>query len=317
MLIQLYWRGYAEVKKICSKGYVFMETWISKFIDFLENDKHLSLNTLQSYKRDIEQYISYLREIKISDLKKTGKTTVITYLLHLKKIGRATSTISRNLASIRSFYQYLAKMKVKDDDPTYDLESPKVEKKLPQILSTKEVELLLEQPKCIDLKGYRDKAMLELLYATGIRVSELISLDIDDIDMDMGFIRCSKGSRERMIPIGSLAIQALQDYLTKARDLLIHDKDQRALFVNINGGRLTRQGFWKIIKQYKNQAKINKDITPHTLRHSFAAHLLENGADLRSIQEMLGHSDISSTQIYAQIARNKIKDVYKKTHPRA
>jgi integrase/recombinase XerD len=317
MLIQLYWRGYAEVKKICSKGYVFMETWISKFIDFLENDKHLSLNTLQSYKRDIEQYISYLREIKISDLKKTGKTTVITYLLHLKKIGRATSTISRNLASIRSFYQYLAKMKVKDDDPTYDLESPKVEKKLPQILSTKEVELLLEQPKCIDLKGYRDKAMLELLYATGIRVSELISLDIDDIDRDMGFIRCSKGNRERMIPIGSLAIQALQDYLTKARDLLIHDKDQRALFVNINGGRLTRQGFWKIIKQYKNQAKINKDITPHTLRHSFAAHLLENGADLRSIQEMLGHSDISSTQIYAQIARNKIKDVYKKTHPRA
>lgn len=294
-----------------------METWISKFIDFLENDKHLSLNTLQSYKRDIEQYISYLREIKISDLKKTGKTTVITYLLHLKKIGRATSTISRNLASIRSFYQYLAKMKVKDDDPTYDLESPKVEKKLPQILSTKEVELLLEQPKCIDLKGYRDKAMLELLYATGIRVSELISLDIDDIDRDMGFIRCSKGNRERMIPIGSLAIQALQDYLTKARDLLIHDKDQRALFVNINGGRLTRQGFWKIIKQYKNQAKINKDITPHTLRHSFAAHLLENGADLRSIQEMLGHSDISSTQIYAQIARNKIKDVYKKTHPRA
>ena len=289
-----------------------METWISKFIDFLENDKHLSLNTLQSYKRDIEQYISYLREIKISDLKKTGKTTVITYLLHLKKIGRATSTISRNLASIRSFYQYLAKMKVKDDDPTYDLESPKVEKKLPQILSTKEVELLLEQPKCIDLKGYRDKAMLELLYATGIRVSELISLDIDDIDRDMGFIRCSKGNRERMIPIGSLAIQALQDYLTKARDLLIHDKDQRALFVNINGGRLTRQGFWKIIKQYKNQAKINKDITPHTLRHSFAAHLLENGADLRSIQEMLGHSDISSTQIYAQIARNKIKDVYKK-----
>ena len=208
-------------------------------------------------------------------------------------------------------------MKVKDDDPTYDLESPKVEKKLPQILSTKEVELLLEQPKCIDLKGYRDKAMLELLYATGIRVSELISLDIDDIDRDMGFIRCSKGNRERMIPIGSLAIQALQDYLTKARDLLIHDKDQRALFVNINGGRLTRQGFWKIIKQYKNQAKINKDITPHTLRHSFAAHLLENGADLRSIQEMLGHSDISSTQIYAQIARNKIKDVYKKTHPRA
>lgn len=300
-----------------SKGYVSMETLISSFIDFLENDKHLSLNTLQSYRRDIEQYISYLRGIKINDIKKTGKTTVITYLLHLKKIGRATSTISRNLASIRSFYQYLTKIKVKDDDPTNDLESPKVEKKLPQILSTQEVELLLDQPKCVDLKGYRDKAMLELLYATGIRVSELISLDLEDLNLDMGYVRCSKGSRERVIPIGSLAIQALREYLAKARHLLIQDQNQKALFVNINGGRLTRQGFWKIIKQYKNQAKINKDITPHTLRHSFAAHLLENGADLRAIQEMLGHSDISSTQIYAQIAKNKIRDIYKKTHPRA
>lgn len=294
-----------------------METLISRFIDFLENDKHLSENTLQSYRRDIEQYISYLREIKISDFEKTGKATVITYLLHLKKIGRATSTISRNLASIRSFYQFLTKINVKDEDPTRDLESPKVEKKLPQILSTQEVELLLDQPKCVDLKGYRDKAMLELLYATGIRVSELISLDLRDVDMDLGFISCSKGNRERMIPIGSLAMQALQEYIGKARSLLIQDKDQRALFVNINGGRLTRQGFWKIIKQYKNQAKISKDITPHTLRHSFAAHLLENGADLRAIQEMLGHSDISSTQVYAQIAKNKIKDIYKKTHPRA
>jgi integrase/recombinase XerD len=208
-------------------------------------------------------------------------------------------------------------MGIIEADPTTDLESPKVEKKLPQILSTQEVELLLEQPKCVDLKGYRDKAMLELLYATGIRVSELISLNTTDINMDMAFIRCNKGTRERMIPIGTKAINALNDYLGKARNFLIQSADEKAAFVNVNGKRLTRQGFWKIIKQYKNLAKINKDITPHTLRHSFAAHLLENGADLRSIQEMLGHSDISSTQIYAQIAKNKIKEVYKKTHPRA
>ena len=294
-----------------------MEALVQKFINFLEKDKRLSLNTLQSYRRDIEQYMSYLREINLNNITNTNKTTIIAYLLHLQKKGRATSTISRNLASIRSFYQYITKNKIVDKDPTLELESPKVEKKLPQILSTQEVELLLEQPKCTDLKGYRDKAMLELLYATGIRVTELISLDITDINLEMGFIKCNKGSRERMIPIGSIATKALQEYITKARGFLIQNNEEKALFVNINGGRLTRQGFWKIIKQYKNQARINKDITPHTLRHSFAAHLLENGADLRSIQEMLGHSDISSTQIYAQIAKNKIKEIYKKTHPRA
>lgn len=294
-----------------------MEALVQKFVNFLEKDKRLSLNTLQSYRRDIEQYIAYLNTMSLKNISNTNKTTVIAYLLHLQKKGRATSTISRNLASIRSFYQYIAKNKIIDQDPTSELESPKVEKKLPQILSTQEVELLLEQPKCVDLKGYRDKAMLELLYATGIRVSELISLNVSDVNLEMGFIRCNKGSRERVIPIGSIAVAALQEYLNKARGLLIQRSDERALFVNINGGRLTRQGFWKIIKQYKNQAKISKEITPHTLRHSFAAHLLENGADLRSIQEMLGHSDISSTQIYAQIAKNKIKEVYKKTHPRA
>jgi integrase/recombinase XerD len=294
-----------------------MEALVQKFINFLEKDKRLSLNTLQSYRRDIEQYMSYLREININNITSTNKTTIIAYLLHLQKKGRATSTISRNLASIRSFYQYITKNRIIEKDPTTELESPKVEKKLPQILSTQEVELLLEQPKCTDLKGFRDKAMLELLYATGIRVTELISLDIEDVNLEVGFIKCSKGTRERMIPIGSIAINALQEYMTKARGFLIQSNEEKALFVNINGGRLTRQGFWKIIKQYKNQAKINKDITPHTLRHSFAAHLLENGADLRSIQEMLGHSDISSTQIYAQIAKNKIKEIYKKTHPRA
>lgn len=294
-----------------------MEVQVENFINFLERDKRLSLNTLQSYRRDIEQYTTYLREINAANISATNKTTVIAYLLHLQKKGRATSTISRNLASIRSFYQFLHKNKIIDIDPTSELESPKVEKKLPQILSTQEVELLLDQPKCLDLKGIRDKAMLELLYATGIRVSELISLNLIDINLDLGFIKCNKGARERSIPIGSISVAAVNEYLLKSRNFLIQDANEEALFVNVNGKRLTRQGFWKIIKHYKNQANINKDITPHTLRHSFAAHLLENGADLRSIQEMLGHSDISSTQIYAQIAKNKIKEIYKKTHPRA
>lgn len=294
-----------------------MEALVQKFVNFLERDKRLSMNTLQSYRRDIEQYFTYLQEINLQNISNSNKTTVIAYLLYLQKKGRATSTISRNLASIRSFYQYISKNKLIDHDPTAELESPKVEKKLPQILSPEEVELLLEQPQCVDLKGYRDKAMLELLYATGIRVSELIQLDLQDLNMDIAYIKCNKGTKERMIPIGSMAISALKEYLNKSRPLLIQNADETALFVNINGSRLTRQGFWKIIKQYKNQAQINKDITPHTLRHSFAAHLLENGADLRSIQEMLGHSDISSTQIYAQIAKNRIKEIYKKTHPRA
>ncbi len=294
-----------------------MEALARDFIDFLEKEKGLSDNTLQSYRRDIEQYMGYLGELNITQIKNTNKTTIIAYLLNLQKKGRATSTISRNLASIRSYYQYLNKIHLIDSDPTTNLESPKVEKKLPQVLSTKEVELLLEQPKCVDLKGYRDKAMLELLYATGIRVTELISLNMEDINLEMSFIRCKGATKERIIPIGSIALTALSNYITKSRNLLLLNPNDNALFVNCNGKRLTRQGFWKIIKIYKNQAKINKEITPHTLRHSFAAHLLENGADLKSIQEMLGHSDISSTQIYTQIAKNRIKEVYKKTHPRA
>jgi integrase/recombinase XerD len=294
-----------------------MEELVQNYVTYLDQGKRLAENTLQSYKRDIDQYIHYLEELDIARITNTSKSTIIAYLLYLQKKGRATSTISRNLASIRSFYQYLAKNKVIEGDPTIEMESPRVEKKLPQILSTQEVELLLNQPKCIDLKGYRDKAMLEVLYATGIRVTELINLDTTDVNFEIGFIKCNKKDKERVVPIGSLASKALQDYINKARKNMIKLSDEKALFVNVNGRRLTRQGFWKIIKHYRGQAKIGKDITPHTLRHSFAAHLLENGADLRSIQEMLGHSDISSTQIYAQIARNRIKEIYKKTHPRA
>jgi len=294
-----------------------MEALVRKYVYFLEKDKRLSLNTLQSYKRDLEQYTTYLKGINLQNVINTNKKTIATYLQHLQNKGRATSTISRNLASIRSFYQYILGNKTIESDPTTELESPKIIKKLPQILTPKEVELLLEQPKCHDLKGCRDKAMIELLYATGIRVSELISLNLDDIDLEFGNLRCAKGTKERVIPVGSMAITAINDYLNRTRELLIHDRGEKALFVNISGKRLTRQGFWKIVKQYKDQAKITKDVTPHTLRHSFAAHLLENGADLRSIQEMLGHSDISSTQIYAQMAKKKIHEVYKKAHPRA
>lgn len=294
-----------------------MDAFLQRFINFLERDKRLSTNTLQSYKRDVKQFMNYLGDVDLTLITKMNKSIIISYLLELQKKGRTSSTISRNIASLRSFYKYMTRNKIAESDPTLDLESPKIERKIPEVLSTEEVELLLEQPKCIDLKGYRDKAMLELLYATGIRVSELTGLDLSDINIESSHLKCNKGSKERIIPVGSIAINALRDYLEIARLHMIQDKSENALFVNMNGFRLTRQGFWKIIKLYKSQANISKPITPHTLRHSFAAHLLENGADLRSIQEMLGHSDISSTQIYTQLASNKLKDIYKKTHPRA
>lgn len=294
-----------------------MEALVQEYVDFLEKDKRLSENTLQSYRRDIEQYISYLNEHSFNNITESNKATILTYLIYLQKKGKATSTISRNLASIRSFYQYVSKNKLIEKDPTSGLDSPKLERKLPQILSSQEVNLLLEQPNCNDIKGRRDKAMLELLYATGIRVSELISLNVSDINLDAGIVSCNKGDHERIIPIGSIAISALRDYLNKSRKLMLQNNSEQALFLNFSGKKLTRQGFWKIVKHYKNQAKIIKQLTPHTLRHSFAAHLYENGADLRSIQEMLGHSDISSTQIYAKLAKDRLKEVYKKAHPRA
>lgn len=289
---------------------------VENFLDFLQKDKKLSENTLQSYNRDIKLYGNYLESNNL-DMLKTDEDSIRTYLDTLKENGKAVSTVSRNLASLRSFYQYLYKTKFVTEDPTVNLESPKIERKPPKILSAEQVELLLEQPKCVDLKGYRDKAMLELVYATGIRVTELISLNIDDINLENGYIKCSNRTKQRIIPIGNLAINALKDYVDKSREVLLKSDEDKALFVNMNGQRLTRQGFWKIIKQYKTQANIDVDITPHTLRHSFAVHLLENGAELRAIQEMLGHSDISSTQVYAQIEQNRIKDVYMKSHPRA
>ena len=279
--------------------------------------RHKSLNTVESYKRDVTQYISYLDGTGVTDISSTTKTTVLSYLLYLQKEGRASSTVSRTLASLRSYYLFMMQNGVVKSNPTSNLEAPHVEKKIPKILSGEEVELLLEQPKNCDNKGIRDKAMLELLYATGIRVSDLINLDVSDVNVPMSFVRCKGGKKERIIPMGHQAKDALENYINNVRKYMVKDENETALFVNCSGARLSRQGFWKLIKYYQHIAGIETDITPHTLRHSFAAHLLENGADLHSIQEMMGHADISSTQVYSRMMNSKIKDVYAKAHPRA
>lgn len=294
-----------------------MNTYVKEYTSFMTDIRHKSLNTVESYKRDVTQYISYLDGTGVTDISSTTKTTVLSYLLYLQKEGRASSTVSRTLASLRSYYLFMMQNGVVKSNPTSNLEAPHVEKKIPKILSGEEVELLLEQPKNCDNKGIRDKAMLELLYATGIRVSELINLDVSDVNVPMSFIRCNGGKKERIIPMGHQAKDALENYINNVRKYMVRDENETALFVNCSGARLSRQGFWKLIKYYQHIADIETDITPHTLRHSFAAHLLENGADLHSIQEMMGHADISSTQVYSRMMNSKIKDVYAKAHPRA
>ena len=285
-------------------------------MDFLQNEKRVSNNTLQSYSRDIYQYENYLSQNRINYTKVDNKK-IQEYLKHLQDLNKKTSTISRNLASIRSFYQYLIRIKKMKYDPTENIQSPKIEKRVPSVLTADEIETLLSQPKNVDLKGTRDKAMLEVAYATGMRVTEIISLNIEDVNLEEGFISCKSAVRQRNIPLGSISLAALKEYIRNARPIMIKNEDEKSLFVNVNGQRLTRQGFWKIVKYYKEQAHITKDITPHVLRHSFATHLLQNGADLKAIQTMLGHSDISSTQVYTQFQDAGIRDIYKRTHPRA
>lgn len=293
-----------------------MKEYLNQFLNFIKVDKKLSKNTLESYQRDILQFNEYILKNDIK-FKKISKNEIISYMEYLKALDKKPATISRHLASIRLFYQYLLKNKVVREDPTKGIQSPKIEKRAPAILSSQEVSLLLEQPRGEDLKSIRDKAMLELAYATGMRVTEIISLNISDVDLTNSIVTCKGNNKQRIIPLGKMSLQALKEYMETAREHLIKDNDEQSLFVNINGKRLTRQGFWKIIKFYQEQAHINKDITPHTLRHSFATHLLQNGADLKSIQTMLGHSDISSTQIYMQFQDDTIKNIYKKAHPRA
>ena len=293
-----------------------MEEQLNLFFGFLENDKKVSLNTLQSYRRDLKQFEKYIED-NGEDYAEVTNDGIKEYIEHMQEIGKKTSTVSRGLASIRSFYQYEAKNKVVEKDPTEGIQSPKIEKRVPSVLTSSEVALLLDQPKDVDLKGTRDKAMLEFAYATGMRVTEIISLNIEDVNLETGYATCRNGKKERTVPMGNMSLKALKEYVLEARPTMIRDDNEKALFVNVNGQRLTRQGFWKIIKYYKDQAHIDKDITPHVLRHSFATHLLQNGADLKSIQMMLGHSDILSTQIYMQFQDESLKNVYKKAHPRA
>ena len=289
----------------------------SSYETYLRDEKQSSSNTLSSYLRDIRQLGDYLESHTDLGYADADEHALSAYIAHLRSAGKSVATVSRAIASIKSFYSFLQERGMMEHNPSGVLVPDKSTQKLPQILTSKEVELLLEKPECVDAKGYRDRAMLELLYATGIRVSELINLNIEDVNLPAGIITCHGRDRDRAIPLYPAAIKALGEYTEFIRPRMLATPEERALFVNVSGERMSRQGFWKLIKSYQTKAGIKKDITPHTLRHSFAAHLLENGADLRSIQEMLGHADISSTQIYSQLVKKQLKDVYNKAHPRA
>lgn len=290
---------------------------IELFESFLKNEKKASANTLSSYMRDIHQFAAYQENNGGSPITEASDEELSAYIEHLREVGKSVATVSRNIASLKNLYSYLTLNRMIEKNPSTKLVPEKSTQKLPQILSSKEVDLLLAQPECIDAKGYRDRAMLELLYATGIRVTELIDLNISDVNLTEGVIRCHSRDKERYIPMYPKAVKALSDYLELVRPQMIAMPDEEALFVNVGGERMSRQGFWKLIKHYQKKAKIDKEITPHTLRHSFAAHLLENGADIHAIQEMLGHADISSTQVYSQLVKKQLKDVYNMAHPRA
>ena len=293
-----------------------MEKTLDGFITYLHNVKKKSENTVLSYNRDLMKFIKYLRTNKITSLDKVEEKDLEKYIKELNDNGFKSATVSRNIASLKAFFHYLNNEGVLSNDPTKSLKSPKIEKKIPEILTTDEVFALLEQPSGDSPKEIRDKAMLELLYATGIRVSELINLEVSDVNLKTSSILCRDGSKSRTIPYGKKAKDALTRYLEGSREAIVDNKESTILFANCSGQKMSRQGFWKLIKHYAKKAGIESDITPHTLRHSFAAHLVENGADLRSVQEMLGHSDISTTQIYANMSHSHIREVYNRAHPR-
>lgn len=290
--------------------------YLSGYEAWLSQERKASSNTLSSYLRDVRQFSDWLDGEGVA-LPQVTQNDVKRYAGYLSNKGKSDATVVRSVASLKSFYCYMLMIHSVPANPAKGFTPSKLERKLPEILTGKEVDLFLDQPDVSDAKGCRDKAMLEVLYATGIRVSELISLDIRDVNLSVGFIRCAGKNKERVVPLYKAAVRAMAAYINEVRPQLLVDPQQQALFVNMNGERMSRQGFWKIVKFYQDKAGISKDITPHTLRHSFAAHLLENGADLKSIQEMLGHADISSTQIYTQVVNQKLRDVYAKAHPRA
>jgi len=290
---------------------------VHAYQNYLTKVKQASNNTVFSYMRDIRQYAEWLRDNVGVDIMDASQLNISDYLAHLEAEGRSGATLSRSLASLKNFYAYVVSTGFIDKTPVIDIHVDRGEKKVPQILTGREIELLLSQPICVDAKGYRDKAMLEVMYATGIRVTELIDLNISDVNLDLGIIKCTGSKKTRAIPLYPAALRALNNYLDNVRSSMLADPDEQALFVNIGGVRMSRQGFWKILKYYQNTAHINKEITPHTLRHSFAVHLLENGADIGSVQELMGHSDISSTQVYTNMINQKLKSVYAKCHPKA
>ena len=286
---------------------------IKAYENYLTKVKQASANTISYYMRDIRQFAEWLG----TDVSDATQQNIGAYLQFLEQDGRSAATVSRTLASLKNFYTYLVSSGFCEKTPVTDIHIERGEKKLPQILTGREIELLLSQPICVDAKGYRDKAMLEVMYATGIRVSELIDLDLDDVNLEMGIIKCTAAKKTRMIPLYPAALRALTIYIRDIRESMLAVSNEPALFVNVNGSRMSRQGFWKILKHYQSTAHIDKEITPHTLRHSFAVHLLENGADLGSLQELMGHCDISSTQMYTQLINQKLNKVYKKCHPKA
>ena len=290
---------------------------VQAYENYLSKVKQASANTIQSYMRDIRQFSDWVKRTLQIDLIDVSQQNISDYLSFLEQEGRTGATVSRSLASLKNFYGHIVSSGFLVSTPVTDIHISRGEKKLPQVLTGREIELLLAQPACVDAKGYRDKAMLEVMYATGIRVSELIDLNLDDVNIELGVIKCTNAKKSRVIPLYPAALKALNIYIRDVRQSMLSAPDEPALFVNINGVRMSRQGFWKILKHYQSMAHIEKDITPHTLRHSFAVHLLENGADLGSLQELMGHSDISSTQMYTQMVNQKLKSVYEKCHPRA
>ncbi|MFD1636007.1 site-specific tyrosine recombinase XerD [Evansella tamaricis] len=297
-----------------------MDLKIKPFIHYLMEEKRVSQNTVEAYKRDLTKYLFYMKEVEgINNIKEITRLKVLHYFHYLKKEGKAGSTLARNYSALKSYHQFLLRESYHHEDPTVHMERPKDERRLPSILTLSEVEALLEATVKKPHLDSRNKAMLELLYATGIRVSELCNLNIDDLHLHMGYIRClGNGKRERNIPVGEIASNALRKYLREGRPVLMKKgKQHQILFVNHHGNQMSRQGFWKVIKQLAKEADIKTELTPHTLRHSFASHLLENGADIRAVQEMLGHADISTTQIYTHVTKTRMKDEYSKYHPRA
>ena len=290
---------------------------IGAYENYLTKVKQASGNTVASYLRDIRQFAGWLHEEEETEVVDATQLHIHSFLSHLESEGRSAATRSRALASLKNFYGYVVSAGFLGESPVKEVKVDRGEKKLPQILTSREIELLLAQPASVDPKGIRDKAMLEVMYATGIRVSELIGLDIGDVYLDSGIIKCQSGKKTRTVPLYPEALKALTAYIRDVRSSLLADPAEQALFVNIGGARMSRQGFWKSLKHYQSTARIEKEITPHTLRHSFAVHLLENGADLGSVQELMGHSDISSTQMYTQMVDQHLKQVYARCHPKA